>query len=40
MVANWRAMMARSLVLTLPPKPGIFSSLFIPALACVMLTGA
>ena len=40
MVANWRAMTARSLSFTFLPKPGMVISFFSPALAWVMLTGA
>ena len=32
MVANWREKMARSLVLTLPPRPGNVSSRLSPVL--------
>ena len=39
-VANWRDMTARSLSLTFLPKPGIDSSVFMPALCLLMLMGA
>ena len=39
-VANWRAMMARSFSFTFLPMPGMLISRFIPALTSLMLTGA
>ena len=39
-VANWRDITARSLSFTLSPKPGIFSSFFMPPPAWEMLTVA